>query len=141
MATKSLAAILTASMLLLAAPPARADGLIIPFIGADFGGDAANCRQIVPCTSKQLSYGLGVSFMVGGVVGFEGEIADAPHFFGESTGRGDNHVLSVMGNMLVGIPIKAFRPVRRRWRRRAAHERQRVDVGNVQRAVEQQRGL
>jgi len=89
---------------------ARADGLIVPFFGANFGGDAADCAEAVPCSRSPLTYGLGLGFMVGGVVGLEGEIAHAPHFFGEAAERGDNYVLTAMANVLVGIPIKAVRP-------------------------------
>jgi opacity protein-like surface antigen len=90
--------------------PARADGLIVPFVGADFGGDAGNCEGITPCSSSQLAYGVGIGFMVGGVVGFEGEFAYAPHFFGEGDARGDNHVLTVMANVLAGVPAGPVRP-------------------------------
>jgi opacity protein-like surface antigen len=89
---------------------ARADGLIVPFVGADFGGDAGDCRGVTPCSSKQLSYGIGIGFMVGGIVGFEGELAHAPHFFGEGTARSDNYVTSLMANVLVGVPIGPVRP-------------------------------
>ena len=89
---------------------ARADGLIVPFIGADFGGSAGDCSGVTPCSSRQLSYGAGIGFMVGGVVGFEGEIAHAPHFFGEGSARADNYVLTAMANVLVGVPIGPVRP-------------------------------
>jgi opacity protein-like surface antigen len=95
---------------LLAPRPARADGLIMPFVGADFGGNAGNCSGVTPCESRQLSYGVGIGFMVGGVVGFEGEIAHAPRFFGEGGARADNYLLSVMANLLVGVPIGPVRP-------------------------------
>ena len=95
---------------LLTPRPARADGLIIPFIGADFGGDAGDCAKAVPCSTNQMSYGLGLGFMVGGVVGFEGEIAHAPHFFGEASERGGNSVLTIMANVLVGVPLGPVRP-------------------------------
>jgi opacity protein-like surface antigen len=90
--------------------PARADGLITPFIGADFGGDAGNCEGVTPCSSKQLAYGVGLGFMVGGVVGFEGEFAYAPHFFGEGGARADNHLLTVMANVIAGVPLGPVRP-------------------------------
>jgi opacity protein-like surface antigen len=90
--------------------PASADGLITPFIGSDFGGDAGNCAELVPCESSQLSYGLGLGFMVGGVVGFEGEFAYSPHFFGDVSGRPDNSLLTVMANVIAGVPLGAVRP-------------------------------
>jgi hypothetical protein len=89
---------------------ARADGLIVPFIGADFGGDAGSCAGVNPCSSRQMSYGVGIGFMVGGVVGFEGEIAHAPHFFGEGSARPDNYVFTAMANVIAGVPIGPVRP-------------------------------
>jgi outer membrane protein with beta-barrel domain len=94
----------------LTSSPARADGLIVPFVGADFGGDAGSCEGITPCESKQLTWGIGVSFMVGGVIGFEGEFAHAPRFFGEGSARADNYVMTFMGNVLVGVPLGPVRP-------------------------------
>src|SRR4051812_12996769 len=102
--------VVSAIAILIPAAPAHADGLIIPFIGADFGGDAGDCRGVTPCSSKQLTYGVGIGFMVGGVIGFEGEIAHAPKFFGESSARGDNYLLTAMANVLVGVPIGPVRP-------------------------------
>jgi opacity protein-like surface antigen len=102
--------LLTTALLLVAPLPARADGLITPFIGSDFGGDAGNCAELLPCDSSQLSYGVGLGFMVGGVVGFEGEFAYAPHFFGDVSGRPDNSLTTVLANVIAGVPIGAVRP-------------------------------
>jgi opacity protein-like surface antigen len=90
---------------------AHADGLITPFFGYDFGGDAGDCRTVSrSCSSKQWAYGVGIGFMVGGVVGFEGEFAMAPDFFGNSPERSDNYVMSLMGNVIAGVPIGPIRP-------------------------------
>src|SRR5689334_1524545 len=94
-----------AAVIVLAPAPARADGLIMPFFGVDFGGDAGDCRGITPCSSRQGSYGLGLGFMVGGVLGFEAELAHAPHFFGEGGARGDNSVTTAMANLMAGVPL------------------------------------
>jgi opacity protein-like surface antigen len=99
-----------ATLVLLMPQPARADGLITPFIGGDFGGDAGDCARLVPCKSNQFTYGLGLGFMIGGVVGFEAEVANAPHFFGDVSDRASNQVLTVMANVIAGVPIGAFRP-------------------------------
>jgi opacity protein-like surface antigen len=107
----SVSALSLATFAILVMPlPARADGLITPFVGADFGGDAGDCAKLVPCTSNQLSYGLGLGFMIGGVIGFEAEVANAPHFFGDVSERASNHVLTVMANVIAGVPIRAVRP-------------------------------
>jgi opacity protein-like surface antigen len=103
-------ALIAAATLMIAPSPARADGLITPFIGSDFGGDAGNCAELLPCSTSQLTYGLGLGFMVGGVIGFEGEFAYAPHFFGDVGERSDNSLLTVMADVIAGIPIHAVRP-------------------------------
>jgi opacity protein-like surface antigen len=92
------------------ARPARADGFIIPFVGADFSGDSGSCRTITPCSPKQLVYGGDVGFMVGGLLGVEGDFAYAPHFFGEGSGLSDNYVATAMVNARVGIPAGPVRP-------------------------------
>jgi hypothetical protein len=101
-----------AAVLVLAAPAAaRADGFITPFVGADFSGDAGTCPTLATnCSENRLTYGVGVGFMVGGIVGFEGEFAYAPHFFGEATQLSDNFLSTAMGNVLLGIPIGPVRP-------------------------------
>ena len=88
---------------------ARADGLIMPFVGADFGGDAGDCRGVTPCWSKQLTYGVGFGFMVGGVIGLQRDRARAALLWGRGRPRG-NDVLSGMVNILVGVPIGPVRP-------------------------------
>jgi opacity protein-like surface antigen len=90
---------------------ARADGLIMPFFGYDFGGDAGDCPTVsLSCSSKQWGWGIGIGFMAGGVVGFEGEFAMAPDFYGNSPDRGDNYVMTVMGNVIAGVPLGPMRP-------------------------------
>jgi opacity protein-like surface antigen len=91
------------------AASARAEGFLIPFIGYDFSGDSGDCRTITPCTPKQITYGGAVGFMVGGVLGLEGEVAYAPHFFGEGSGLADNSVTTAMVNALAGIPLGPVR--------------------------------
>jgi opacity protein-like surface antigen len=102
------ASIATLSLLIVPAH-AHADGLLVPFIGSDFGGDAGQCNGLTDCSTKQLTYGLSFGFMAGGVFGFETEIAHAPHFFGDAP-TGSNYVFTGMVNLLVGIPIGPVRP-------------------------------
>lgn len=94
----------------LVASPARADGLIVPFVGGNWGGDAGACEGLTPCSPSRVTYGVGIGFMVGGVLGFEGEFGYAPHFFGEGGARSDNYVLTTMANILAGVPLGPVRP-------------------------------
>jgi len=102
--------LLALSLLLTTGATARADGLFTPFWGWDFGGDAGSCRSLTPCDPKQTTFGASIAFMVGGIVGIEGDFGYAPHFFGEGNALSDNHVLTVMGNILLGAPIGPVRP-------------------------------
>jgi opacity protein-like surface antigen len=107
-------ALLVGSLLLIvmgAAAPARAQGYFAPFIGYDFGGDAGSCPSFLNnCTEKKTSYGVAFGGLSGGVLGFEEDIGYAPDFFGKSPTFGSNSVLSLMSNLVVGIPIGGIRP-------------------------------
>jgi opacity protein-like surface antigen len=102
--------LLAMSLVLATSGTARADGLFTPFWGWDFGGDAGDCRSLTPCDPKQTTFGGSLAFMIGGIFGLEGDFGYAPHFFGEGNALSDNHVLTFMGNLLVGAPIGPVRP-------------------------------
>jgi opacity protein-like surface antigen len=92
-----------ALLLAIAASPARADGFVAPFIGGTFSSSAgavSNSRAI---------YGLDVGGMGGGAVGFELDFGWAPDFFGPSSTVGDNNITTLMGNLIVGVPIGGTR--------------------------------
>lgn len=100
-----------ASLLVLAAAPARAQGYFAPFVGYDFGGDAGNCPSLLnDCREKKTSYGVTFGSLSGGVLGVEADIAYAPDFFGESDRFGENSVLTLMTNLVVGVPLGGLRP-------------------------------
>jgi|WetSurMetagenome_2_1015567.scaffolds.fasta_scaffold95544_3 opacity protein-like surface antigen len=98
-------------LLALAAAPTFAQGYFAPFVGYDFGGDAGACPSILnDCSEKKASYGLAAGALAGGVFGFEEDFSYAPDFFGASSRFGDNSVLTLMSNVVVGIPIGGVRP-------------------------------
>jgi Outer membrane protein beta-barrel domain len=82
---------------------ARADGLIMPFFGANFGGNAG--ESLGEATDAQ-KYNWGASFgwMGGGVFGVEADIGYSPDFYGKNDAGGSS-TLSLMGNLLVGLPF------------------------------------
>src|SRR5262245_45056938 len=94
-----------AAVLLIALVPARAraDVLLIPFFGVNFGGDAGNDLSDA-FDSKQFSLGSSVAAMGAGVFGVEGDFAYTQDFFGK-TDIGGSSVLTVMGNLVLGIPF------------------------------------
>src|SRR3982751_2505663 len=82
---------------------ARADGMIIPFYGVNFGGNSgqpiANAID-----AKRFDWGVSLAFMGAGVLGIEADIARSPDFYGR-TDVGGSSVLTATGNLLFGIPI------------------------------------
>jgi hypothetical protein len=82
---------------------ARADGLIVPFFGANFGGNSG--ESLGDATeAKKYDYGVSLGWMGGGVFGVEGDIGYSPDFYGKND-VGGSSVLSLMGNLLVGLPF------------------------------------
>ena len=99
---------LAVSLLTWTAAPARADGFISPFVGFNFGGDSANCVSLTNCEEKRLNLGLSIGSM-NGVMGLEEDIAYARDFFGKTPGL-DNALLTLMTNLMLGVPAGPIRP-------------------------------
>ena len=96
---------LALGVMLLALTPAgaRADGLIIPFGGINFAGDVGESFGDAADAGR---FGWGVSFawMGGGVFGVEGDVGFNPDFYGKNDAGGSS-VLSLMANLLLGVPF------------------------------------
>jgi hypothetical protein len=87
-----------AFVLLTISTPARAQGFVSPLIGYDFGGNSG-CPQLRNCEDKHLNIGVALG-VLGPILGFEAEIADARNFFGEVPGQSSS-VVTVMGNLMI----------------------------------------
>jgi|SRR5688572_25977858 len=96
---------LALGVVLLALSPAaaRADGFIIPFLGINFAGDAGQSLGD-GADAKRTAWGASFGWMGGGVFGLEGDIGYSPDFYGKND-VGGSSVLSLMGNLLVGVPF------------------------------------
>jgi opacity protein-like surface antigen len=97
-----------AALFLAVAAPARADGLITPFLGFNFGGDSGYCQSVTNCEEKRANFGVSLA-TTGGLLGFEEDISFAKNFFGQAPGT-DNSVFTAMSNLVVGIPIPRVQP-------------------------------
>jgi hypothetical protein len=87
---------------LLAPATAKADWLFTPFVGAGFGGDAAEA---------QLSWGASLGYMGAGVFGLELEFNTVPDFFAPvGPVLEDNNVTTLMGNLIIGAPVGGLAP-------------------------------
>lgn len=87
---------LSAFLILSSAGPAYADGFISPWVGANFAQELGDGRTAVGFTGG----GMG-----GGVFGGEFDFGYSPSFFGKDNVFGDNNVVTVMGNLILGIPF------------------------------------
>ena len=98
---KKYAITLAAIGLLLLPASARADWLFTPNIGTTFGG-AADGRE-------HLTYGASIGWMGAGIVGWEADFQFTPEFFEPNDTDvdffGSSNVFTVMGNVIVGIPV------------------------------------
>ena len=98
-------AIITAALvaITLAPAPARADSLIMPFFGVNFGGDSGK-ELSEGFDSSQYNFGLSIAFMGGGVFGVEGDLGFSPDFYGKNDAGGSN-MLTMTGNLIIGVPF------------------------------------
>ncbi len=80
----------------LAPLPARADGFVTPWVGSAFGSSFDNGRG---------TFGVSAGGMGAGIVGGEVDFGYNPSFFGTQNDFGNNSVLNLMGNVIVGVPI------------------------------------
>ena len=96
-------AVIAALALACSPATASADWLFTPNIGAGFGGNASG--------GQHLTYGASIGFMGAGVFGFEADLAYTPEFFEgddddpDLLNTGDSNITTVMGNVLIGVPI------------------------------------
>ncbi|MGE5243633.1 MAG: outer membrane protein [Betaproteobacteria bacterium] len=88
--------IATAAAVLLVAPQARADAWVSPWAGVNFGSRVNDGRTAL---------GLDAGGMGAGVFGGELDFGYSPSFFGTSTDFGNNTVVDVMANIIIGVPI------------------------------------
>jgi len=99
----SRALVLTALVAILAPASARADGLLIPFLGVNFGGNSGK-ELSDAIDAKRFDWGVSLAYMGAGVLGLEADIAHSPDFYGR-TDVGGSSVLTATGNLLLGVPI------------------------------------
>ena len=97
------ALILTAAVGLVAAPsPARAEGFVVPWVGANWGSG----NNI---DSGRAAFGINAGGMGAGIIGGEVAFGYSPSFFGTQNDFGNNTVLDLMGNVIVGVPVGGTR--------------------------------
>lgn len=102
--------VLSAAVTTLALAPsvARADGYVNPWAGVNFGS-GSNIEN------GRGSFGANAGYMGAGIIGGELSFGYSPSFFGTQNDFGNNTVIDLMGNVILGVPIggtsgKGFRP-------------------------------
>jgi Outer membrane protein beta-barrel domain len=101
LSTRAIGTVLVA--ITLAPVPARADTLLMPFFGVNFGGDSGQ-ELSEAFDANQFNGGLSIAFMGGGVFGIEGDFGFSPDFYGK-TDVGGSNVFTATGSLLIGIPF------------------------------------
>ena len=98
----------------LAATPRRAsaDWYLTPFVGGNFSGSAnfGGPNSFDDEVERRVDVGASLGWMGKGIAGAELDFGWSPNFFQNTTGPGnfvfgDSNVTSLMGNVVVGIPI------------------------------------
>jgi hypothetical protein len=89
--------------IVLAPMPSRADVLLVPFFGVNFGGDSGREFSEAFDTS-QYNWGASVTFMGGGIFGVEGDFGYSPDFYGKTDAGGSN-AFTATGSLILGIPF------------------------------------
>ena len=79
-----------------AVQPVAADTVVSATVGRTFSGDVEEGHT---------SYGAAIGFLGDGVFGFEVEGTYTPHFFGPDNTGGTSNVTTLMGNIVLGVPI------------------------------------
>jgi opacity protein-like surface antigen len=89
--------ILASAVAVVLAPiQARADGFVTPWVGSAFGSSIQN---------GQATLGVSAGGMGAGIIGGEADFGWSPSFFGTKSDFGNNTVMNLMGNVIVGIPV------------------------------------
>lgn len=100
-----LAAVMTASTV----APARADVLLVPYIGQSWSGVINDAGGGYPTT-----YGARLEWFGNSIIGVGVDVARTPDFLGDAQGRVRESTLSsYMGNLIIGGPLpeeRGFRP-------------------------------
>ena len=96
--------VLTAALAVTLAPAlAHAEGYVSPWVAANAGtrfGDFDNGRA---------GFGVDAGGMGKGIIGGELDFGFSPSFFGTKSVFGNNSVIDLMGNVIVGVPVGGTR--------------------------------
>jgi len=102
-------AVIAGAILLLAPAAASGQGYLTGFVGGNFGGNTGvSLDESIDDTSK-LNFGGRLGILGGGVFGGEFDVGYTPDFYGKGTVFDSSSVLTMMGNLVLGIPAGPVR--------------------------------
>jgi opacity protein-like surface antigen len=91
---------------------ASADWYVTPFIGGNLGGNAnfGGNNSFDDEVERRVDVGASLGWMGKGIAGFELDYGWSPNFFQNTSGSGnfvfgDSNVTTLMGNVVLGIPV------------------------------------
>ena len=91
------ALIVTTAIAFVSAPAlARAEGYVSPWVSANAGSKFDNGRA---------GFGVNAGGMGAGIIGGELDFGWSPSFFGTKNDFGNNTVMNLMGDVIVGVPV------------------------------------
>ena len=93
---------------LAAAASARAQYFVSPFVGYNFGTEAA-CLNVLNCADRRVNVGASGGRLFFGTVGVEEEVSYTKDFFGAATNL-SSHVLTAMTSAVVTRPVGRWHP-------------------------------
>ena len=92
--------VLVAAVAAVSAPvPLRAEGYVTPWVGANWGSG----NNI---DNGRAAFGINAGAMGAGIIGGELGFGYSPSFFGNKNDFGNNTVLDLMGNVILGVPVR-----------------------------------
>jgi opacity protein-like surface antigen len=102
-------AVLASAILMIAPPSVSGQGYVTGFVGGNFGGSSGvSLDESINDTSK-LDFGGRLGILGGGIFGGEFEFGYTPDFYGKGTVFDSSSVLTLMGNLVLGIPAGPVR--------------------------------
>lgn len=104
--------VLTLGAFLACTSGASADWLFVPHIGAVFGGNTTIVDLDQGAGSKTFTFGGSAAWITSGIIGFEGDVGHAPHFFERGAGSDlvlDSSVTTATGSVIVTMPLSVTR--------------------------------
>lgn len=96
---------IAAATVLLASSSAQAQGHVNLFVGGNFFGDSGRSINDTFDDGSRLTWGGSIGGMSKGIFGAELDLGYSHNFFGKDDSLNNNYVLTLMPNVIVGVPI------------------------------------